>query len=197
MNIYLVSSSPQRKNILQGLEVSFKVLKPQYNEKYIMKLPFLSPEYKIMYIAKKKLYSLRRVYRFPFVAISSDTALIVGRMVIGKPVGYDEAFRYMRLLSDKMHTVISAICVWVYDELGFREYLGIEKSEVVLKNLLLEDIYRYLDSLEWRGRAGGYAIQNKGKELVLAIRGSITNVVGLPLSLLFRLLPYEVWKKII
>ena len=81
MNIYLVSSSPQRKNILQGLGVSFKVLKPQYNEKYIMKLPFSSPEYKIMYIAKKKLYSLRRVYRFPFVAISSDTALIIGRMV--------------------------------------------------------------------------------------------------------------------
>jgi septum formation protein len=110
--------------------------------------------------------------------LAADTVVAVGRRILPKAELLDEAAQCLRLLSGRNHRVHSAVCLVTPNE-AFRQRLV--ETRVRFKRLSDEDIEAYLASGEWRGKAGGYAVQGIAGSFVVKIVGSYTNVVGLPL----------------
>ena len=110
--------------------------------------------------------------------LSADTVVAVGRRILPKAELLDQAAQCLRLLSGRNHRVHSAVCLVTPNE-SFRQRLV--ETRVRFKRLSDEDIEAYLASGEWRGKAGGYAVQGIAGSFVVKIVGSYTNVVGLPL----------------
>jgi septum formation protein len=110
--------------------------------------------------------------------LSADTVVAVGRRILPKAELLDQAAQCLRLLSGRNHRVHSAVCLVTPKE-AFRHRLV--ETRVRFKRLSDEDIEAYLASGEWRGKAGGYAVQGIAGSFVVKIVGSYTNVVGLPL----------------
>jgi septum formation protein len=110
--------------------------------------------------------------------LSADTVVAVGRRILPKAELLDQAAQCLRLLSGRNHRVHSAVCLVTPNE-AFRHRLV--ETRVRFKRLSDDDIEAYLASGEWRGKAGGYAVQGIAGSFVVKIVGSYTNVVGLPL----------------
>ena len=109
---------------------------------------------------------------------AADTVVAVGRRIMPKAEMLDQAAACLRLLSGRNHRVYTAICLVTPKE-AFRQRLV--ETRVRFKRLSKEDLEAYLASGEWRGKAGGYAIQGRAALFVRQIGGSYSNVVGLPL----------------
>jgi septum formation protein len=120
--------------------------------------------------------------------LAADTVVGVGRRILPKAEMLDEAAQCLRLLSGRNHRVYTAICLVTPRE-AFRQRLI--ETRVRFKRLSAEDIEGYLASGEWRGKAGGYAVQGIAGTFVVKIVGSDTNVVGLPLYVTMSLLGGE------
>ncbi len=110
--------------------------------------------------------------------LAADTVVAVGRRILPKAELLDEAVQCLRLLSGRNHRVHTAVCLVTPNE-AFRQRLV--ETRVRFKRLSDDDIEAYLASGEWRGKAGGYAVQGIAGSFVVKIVGSYTNVVGLPL----------------
>jgi septum formation protein len=110
--------------------------------------------------------------------ISADTVVAVGRRILPKANLVDEASQCLRLLSGRNHRVYTAITLVTPKE-AFRQRLV--ETRVRFKRLSEDDIQAYIGSGEWRGKAGGYAVQGIAGSFVVKMVGSYTNVVGLPL----------------
>ena len=113
----------------------------------------------------------------PFV-LTADTVVSVGRRILGKPADAAEAARFLLLLSGRRHRVTTAVCIRRGDRTASRTV----ETRVRVKRLSDDELSAYLRSGEWRGKAGGYAIQGLFGAFVPEIVGSYTNVVGLPLA---------------
>ena len=110
--------------------------------------------------------------------LAADTVVAVGRRILPKAELIDEASNCLRLLSGRSHRVYSGICL-VTPAGKVRQKLV--ETRVRFKRLSREDLESYLASGEWRGKAGGYAIQGLAGTFIVKLVGSYTNVVGLPL----------------
>lgn len=110
--------------------------------------------------------------------VAADTVVSVGRRILPKAELLDEAAQCLRLLSGRNHRVYTAVCLVTPKE-AFRQRLV--ETRVRFKRLSSEDIDAYLASGEWRGKAGGYAVQGLAGSFVVKLVGSYTSVVGLPL----------------
>jgi septum formation protein len=110
--------------------------------------------------------------------LAADTVVAVGRRILPKAELVDEAAQCLRLLSGRNHRVYTAVCL-VTPNVAFRQRLI--ETRVRFKRLTEEDIKAYLDADEWRGKAGGYAVQGIAGSFVVKMVGSYSNVVGLPL----------------
>ena len=108
--------------------------------------------------------------------LAADTVVAVGRRILPKANLVDEASQCLRLLSGRNHRVYTAICVVTPKE-AFRQRLI--ETRVRFKRLSDDDIQAYIGSGEWRGKAGGYAVQGIAGSFVVKMVGSYTNVVGL------------------
>ncbi|MET3590470.1 septum formation protein [Bartonella silvatica] len=113
------------------------------------------------------------------VILAADTVVAVGRTILPKPEGEDEAYECLRFLSGRSHKVYGAICA--LNEYG-KITVKLVESHVRFKRLNTAVMEAYLASGEWEGKAGGYAIQGKAGAFVVHISGSYSNVVGLPLA---------------
>jgi septum formation protein len=112
------------------------------------------------------------------VVLAADTVVALGRRILGKPATAEEAGRFLRLLSGRRHRVITAVAVAAGGRLRSRAV----ETAVRFKPLSAQEVAAYLATDEWRGKAGGYAIQGRGAALVPWIGGSYSAVVGLPLA---------------
>jgi septum formation protein len=110
--------------------------------------------------------------------IAADTVVAVGRRVLPKAETADEARRCLDLLSGRAHRVLTGVAVVAPDG---RAAARLSESRLHFKRLTPSEIDRYLAGGEWRGKAGGYAIQGAAGAFVTALQGSYTGVVGLPL----------------
>jgi septum formation protein len=110
--------------------------------------------------------------------LAADTVVAVGRRILPKAELLDEAAQCLRLLSGRNHRVYTALCLVTPKE-AVRQRLV--ETRVRFKRLSEQDIEAYLASGEWRGKAGGYAVQGLAGSFVVKLVGSYTNVVGLPL----------------
>jgi septum formation protein len=120
--------------------------------------------------------------------VAADTVVAVGRRVLPKAETLDEAAQCLRLLSGRNHRVYTGVCLVTPKE-SFRQRLV--ETRVRFKRITREDLEAYLASGEWRGKAGGYAVQGLAGTFVVKIVGSYTNVVGLPLYETLSLLSGE------
>jgi septum formation protein len=112
------------------------------------------------------------------VVLAADTVVAVGRRALGKPADAAEAERFLALLSGRRHRVVTGVAV----RRGARRWTRAVETAVRFKRLDSCEIAGYLASDEWRGKAGGYAIQGQAGAFVPWIGGSYSNVVGLPLT---------------
>ncbi|WP_273719501.1 MULTISPECIES: Maf family nucleotide pyrophosphatase [Bartonella] len=113
------------------------------------------------------------------IILAADTVVAVGRTILPKPEGEDEAYECLRFLSGRAHKVYGAICA--LNEQG-KITVKLVESRVRFRRLTSSMMKAYLASGEWQGKAGGYAIQGKAGAFVVYIAGSYSNVVGLPLA---------------
>ncbi|KTR06715.1 septum formation inhibitor Maf [Aureimonas ureilytica] len=120
--------------------------------------------------------------------LGADTVVGVGRQILPKAEIEDEAIECLRLLSGRTHRVFTGVCT-ISPNGRVREKLS--ETRVRFKRLSRDDISRYIDSGEWQGKAGGYAIQGLAGAFVVRLVGSYTGVVGLPLYETMALLQGE------
>lgn len=112
------------------------------------------------------------------VVLAADTVVAVGRRILGKPADATEAAAFLALLSGRRHKVITAVAL----RQGGRARSRAVETAVRFRRLSAAEIDGYLACGEWRGKAGGYAIQGRAAGFIPWIGGSYSNVVGLPLS---------------
>jgi septum formation protein len=123
--------------------------------------------------------------------LAADTVVAVGRRILPKAELVDEASNCLQLLSGRSHRVYSGVCL-ISPEGKLRQRLV--ETRVRFKRLGREELESYLASGEWRGKAGGYAVQGLAGTFVVKLVGSYTNVVGLPLYETVGLLTAEGFK---
>jgi septum formation protein len=121
------------------------------------------------------------------IVIGCDTDVVIEEHLIGKPEDEVRAREYLAQLSGRTHRVLSGLAVLGPDEDQART--GVVESLVTFRDLDSSEVERYLASGEWRGRAGGYAVQGRGSSLIASVEGDIANVIGLPVGLLLELTP--------
>ncbi|SEN85855.1 septum formation protein [Loktanella fryxellensis] len=112
------------------------------------------------------------------IVLCADTTVAVGRRILGKPADEAEARVFLSLLSGRRHKVITAVTVRRGDVMRARDV----QTTVMMKRLSVAEIDGYIASGDWRGKAGGYAIQGPAGAFIPWLNGSFTAVVGLPLA---------------
>lgn len=118
------------------------------------------------------------------ILLCADTTVHAGRRILGKPADADEARAFLALLSGRRHRVITAICVRDVSRVLTREVV----STVRMKRLCRDEIEGYVATGDWRGKAGGYAIQGPAGAFVPWIEGSYSAIMGLPVAETVQLL---------
>ncbi|MER8479498.1 Maf-like protein [Mesorhizobium sp. M1163] len=142
--------------------------------------------------AEKALVSLKTETDYlPSFVLAADTVVAVGRRILPKAETLDDAANCLGLLSGRSHRVYSGICLITP---GGKQRLRLVETRVRFKRLPREEIDAYIASGEWRGKAGGYAVQGLAGAFVVKLVGSYTNVVGLPLYETVALLSGEGFK---
>lgn len=112
------------------------------------------------------------------IVLTADTVVVAGRRILGKPDDRRQAQEFLTLLAGRRHRVMTAVAL----RRGDRNWLRLVETVVKMRPLDRTEIAAYLDSGEWQGKAGGYAVQGRAGAFVSAISGSFTAVVGLPLA---------------
>jgi septum formation protein len=180
--LILASASPRRRDLLSTLGLQFQVVTPEIGE-----IPSLheAPRDFALRVAGKKARVVGERYPHAWV-IGADTVVVIEGAILGKPRDRDDAKRMLQQLAGREHVVITGYAlVKVADN---KKLGGVEETRVKIDSLDERTIDWYVDTGEPLDKAGGYAIQGKGAFMVEWIEGSYTNVVGLPLCQIMRLL---------
>jgi septum formation protein len=191
--LVLASGSPQRRAILAQLGLDFDVVVPdveEVGEGEPAALVIENALRKARAVAARDESPDREGYGDSMpgadrLVLGADTAVVLDGRVYGKPGDEREAETFLRALSGRDHEVHSGVALVE----GGEEQTASAITEVRFRELDASTLRWYLDSGEWEGRAGGYAIQGKGAALVERIDGDYLNVVGLPVSTLLQLKP--------
>ena len=173
--LVLASRSPQRRAILEQLGIAFDV-RPADVEEDIEGDP-------ADVVVRNALRKARAVEGETVLGV--DTEVYLDDRLFGKPGDEAAARTYLETLSGRTHEVFSGLAL--VD--GGEERTGIARTAVTFRALDEALIDWYLESGEWRDRAGGYAVQGRGAALIEALDGDYWNVVGLPVALLLDLAP--------
>jgi len=179
MRVILASGSPRRINILRELGVDFVVRKVNIYEKI-----FESPNYTVVYNAQRKIEEASKEMRPDDIVIGFDTIVYLNREIIGKPRDRKEAFKILSKLSGNTHKVFTGIAV----KYGTNLIWDFDVSSVTFKKLRDTEIMEYINSDEPFDKAGAYGVQGKAISFIAKIKGSYTNVVGLPVEKLQNLM---------
>ena len=180
--IILASASPRRKELLEKLDLDFSVCPADIDESLLpdedaAMYPLRTAVQKAMAVAKTEEDAL---------VIAADTVVAVDDDILGKPRDEAEAKAMLQCLSGREHIVITGI--GVVDTASGRTLSATEQTIVYFHPLRDEEIDAYIATGECMDKAGSYGIQGKGSLLVRKIDGDYFNVMGLPLSRLYRLL---------
>lgn len=185
LSIVLASESPRRAEILSRLGIPFQVETSGVNE---TRIPGEPAKAFVRRAATDKgeavVRRLEAAGRRPWV-LAADTIVVVDGRVLGKPVDADEAGRMLAALSARTHTVQTG--VWL-GRCGGTALTDVVSTDVTFLPLDRGRIDGYLDSGEWRGKAGAYAIQGLAAAFVARIHGDYFNVMGLPASRVVEML---------
>ena len=175
--LILASASPRRRQLLAQIGATPDAVAPADIDE--TPLPRETPRAHALRLAQEKARAVAaRPEAAGAVVLAADTVVAVGRRILGKPEDEAEAGRFLDLLSGRRHRVVTAVALMR----DGREWSRAVETSVKVKRLSAQERAAYLRCGEWRGKAGGYAIQGVGAALIPEINGSYTNVVGLPLT---------------
>ncbi|MEL7647046.1 MAG: Maf family protein [Sedimentibacter sp.] len=181
-NIILASKSPRRIEMLSRYFQDLKVFVPD-TEESVNEQDL--PETTVMKIAFEKAYKAMCEYEEKGLIIAADTVVFLDR-IMGKPKDEHEAFMMLRSLSGKIHSVYTGICI--IDSEENRKVVDYEQTFVKFNELTDDFIRRYIQTGEYKDKAGSYGIQGYGELMVNKIDGCYNNVKGLPLTKLNNML---------
>ena len=176
LKFILGSSSPRRLELLK--QINFypnEIFKPEVNEDPQKKeLPILY----VKRMAKEKMDVVKK--KFPNdLILTADTIVYIGRRIIDKTNEKSKAIKFLELLSGRRHRVSTAFNLYCKDKI---DSLRVVTSVVKMKRLTENEIRSYIESNEWKGKAGAYGIQGSAEKFIQFISGSYTNIIGLPLN---------------
>lgn len=183
--IILASASPRRRELLHHMRIPFKVIPPKIDESVLM----ARADKKIaVEIALKKVEAILAApgKEPPRWILAADTIIEIGGKIIGKPDGIGQAKDYLRLLSGRIHRVHTGIALLPEEGKPIAQKLCTTK--VKFRLMSDSEIEFYLDSGEWNGAAGAYRIQERGAFFIEWVHGSYSNVIGLPVETVYRML---------
>jgi septum formation protein len=189
--LVLASGSPRRLQLLQQVGIEPDALMPADIDETPLKNE-LPRSLAVRLSAQKAQNALKIVDTRPELSgsylLSADTVVAVGRRILPKPEISEEAAECLRLLSGRQHRVYTGLTM-ISPRTGARQ--RIVETRVRFKRLSTQEIESYLASGEWRGKAGGYAIQGLAGAFVVRLVGSYSSVVGLPIYEAMTLLAGE------
>ncbi len=180
MNLILASASPRRAELLAAAGFAFEVIPVEIDEG-------VQPgEDARDYVSRLALEKAREIGRRNpgTVVLGADTAVVAGDRILGKPADRAEAAEMLNALSGRSHDVLTGVAV----RLGAREACEVACTRVRFLQLSPDEIAWYVASTEPYDKAGGYAVQGLASRFVENIDGSYSNVVGLPVSVVYQVL---------
>jgi septum formation protein len=177
--IVLASQSPRRRELLANAGIAFEIRPAGIEEKPLEGEP---PEQHVIRLAREKAEAVRA--REDEFVLAADTTVVVDGEILEKPHSPQEAERMLRLLHGRDHFVLTGVCLRHHGRL----WTAAESTRVWFIPLRDEEILAYARSGEPLDKAGGYAIQGLASRFVDRIEGCYFNVVGLPVSRVYRML---------
>ena len=181
-NLVLVSKSPRRYDLLtesgyrlrtNHIEVSEITSKNLNSFETVMSLAQIKSQY---YRLKMK-----QMIQPKDLLLTADTLVFYKNRPLGKPKDKKEAYKYLKLLSNSQHSVLTGLCLYPVDQ--DKEIMVAEETKVFFKDLSDEDIWTYIETGEPMDKAGAYGIQGLGGHFVESFEGEFDNVVGMPMKL--------------
>ncbi len=174
--LILASASPRRRELLQQTPLRFRVI-PSHTEETRRREE--NPETYVARIAAEKADTVAE--RHPsFWVLAADTIVVLEGRVFGKPTNLDNARQMLTALSGHLHQVMTAFVL--LNPAGKTTAAEVVTSQVTFKDLSESEVTAYLATGEPFDKAGAYAIQGKGRDLVAQVSGSHTNIIGLPMD---------------
>lgn len=185
VNLILASQSPRRKDLLEQAGIAFEVIPGNFEEESV---PLDEPASYARVLAVEKAKQIAGRYSGSWV-IGADTIVCIDDAVLGKPCSRQDARSMLKRLSGRTHQVVTGYAL--INDARRKIFADAVRTDVRFKTLSVEEIEWYIRTSEPFDKAGGYAIQGLGTFLVKEIRGSYTNVVGLPVCEVIELLHRE------
>ena len=171
----LASASPRRQEMLRSVGLKFKTIPGHVNEDYIKGE---SPQQHVRRLAQEKTQLIARKYPRTWV-LGADTIVVIDGLILGKPKNKTQAKEMLKKLSGRKHKVFTGFTVMqVASKISHSDVV---QSAVKFKKISAAELDWYIACAEPYDKAGGYAVQGKGAYFIKSIRGSYTNVIGLPL----------------
>ncbi|MCI5109296.1 MAG: Maf family protein [Marivita sp.] len=174
MKLILGSGSPRRRELLAQIGVEADDIRPPDIDEDPR--PNELPRPYCVRLAREKAFAIPA--SDDEIVLSADTTVALGRRILGKPADAAEAAKFLFALSGRRHRVVTAVAVRRGSQIWERDVV----TQVKMKRLSDAEVNAYLASDDWRGKAGGYAIQGPAGAFVPWISGSFSAVVGLPLA---------------
>jgi septum formation protein len=176
MKLILASASPRRRDLLAQIGVRITQIDPADIDETPLKDELPAPHAKRLARAKAEEVAARHPDAY---VLAADTVVACGRRILPKAETLAQAKQCLELLSGRRHRVLGGVCLIAPDG---RRSERVVTTQVAFSRLDATEMEAYLDSGEWQGKAGGYAIQGKAAVFVRWLAGSYSNVVGLPLQ---------------
>ena len=198
MRLVLASASPRRAELLTAAGYVFSVRPGDIDERveegedprsYVLRLAEEKSAAVLADLARSTAEGVASGLA-DLVVLAADTAVVAGGDILGKPTGPGDADRMLRRLSGRTHQVMTGVSIRTIRA----EASHIETTAVVFASLTQGEISWYVESGEWRDKAGGYAIQGLAARFIPRIEGSYSNVVGLPIAPIDGLLRRLGWQ---
>lgn len=181
MTLVLASGSPRRRELLSRFGLPFAIVPGRTVER--APSPGEDPAAYATALAREKVVEVSRHFSENAVILGADTVVAVDGAVLGKPADATEAVRMLSMLRGRAHTVVTAVVV----RCG-TEHTGSVAAKVTLRDFTDAEVEQYVATGEPMDKAGAYAVQGLGSQLVSAVKGCRETVIGLPLCLTFELL---------
>ncbi len=178
--LVLASASPRRQELLRNVGISFDVQPAQIPEDPIAGENARDCAERL---AREKALAIAKE-RPKDVVLGADTVVVVDGQILGKPTDAADAARMLRMLSGRTHQVITGVCVVVSGQ----GLVASETTSVTMSEIPDREIAAYVASGEPMDKAGAYAIQGIASRWIPRIEGDYSNVVGLPVPLVYRML---------
>jgi septum formation protein len=178
----LASASPRRIELLKGFGLSFDVIPSGADESF---RPGETPRDHVRRISGAKALAVAADHPDAWV-LGADTIVVIDGRVLGKPKDKEDARNMLRLLSGQEHSVYTGFSIVGKAKALLRQ--RVVRSVVVFRRISEDELEWYVNSDEPYDKAGGYAVQEKGGLFARRIRGSYSNVIGLPVSEVFEVL---------